>query len=302
MNDNIVSIIRRAYDLHVHIGPEIIPRKFTVATLAKKQQGKVAGMVLKNHFFSTTPFIAKVNTAPLQLFGSVVLNNFVGGLNADAIYAASTLSPARFIVWFPTVSAKQFLKNSTWEIASEWVNDTSFRSRKASTIAAVTVFASQGVLSKNCMAVLSAIKETDAILATGHISWQESMTLVQKANKMGIRNIIITHPIYQRIAMPIPMQKKLASYGAKIELCWSMWKIDDIPIASIAKEMKAVGVKNCILSSDSGQAFSPAPNVALKEFCVALMSEGITLNELKTMLITNPKKLLGICRKEVKNI
>ena len=296
MNDNISSIIKRAYDLHVHIGPEIIPRKYTVATLIKAQQGRLAGMALKNHFFSTTPFIAEVNTAPLQLFGSIVLNNFVGGLNADAIYAASTLSLTRFIVWFPTVSAKQFLTNSTWEIAPEWVNNTSFRSRKASTIAPVTVFASQGVLSKNCVAALNAIKETDAILATGHISWQESYALIRKANKMGIKNIIIPPPIYPRIAMPIAMQKKLASYGVKIELCWSMWKIDKIPIINIAAEIKAVGAKNCILSSDSGQAYSPAPSVALKEFCDALLQEGITKNDLITMLITNPKKLLGIAK------
>lgn len=294
MSDNISTIIKRAYDLHVHIGPEIIPRKYSVSTLIKNEQGNIAGMALKNHFFPTTPFIREVKPNRLQLFGSVTLNNFVGGLNADAVYAASTLADKRFIVWFPTVSAQKFLKESTWEIAPEWVQKKTFRSRKASTVKALTVFDAKNTLSKECIDVLKAIKETNAILATGHISWQESYALIRQANAMGIRTMIVTHPIYQRIAMPIVMQKKLAAMGAKIELCWSMWKIDNIPIANIAAEIKAVGTKNCILSSDSGQAYSLAPSVVLKEFCDALLKEGITTDELKIMLITNPKNILGI--------
>lgn len=301
MRDNITPIIKRAYDLHVHIGPEIIPRKYTVVTLIQKEQGNVAGMVLKNHFFATTPFMNDNKKSRLQLFGSVVLNNFVGGLNADAVYATSTLSKTRFIVWFPTVSAKKFLTESAWEIAPEWVNNSSFRSRKATSVTPITIFNAKGTISNETIAVLKAIKETDAILATGHISWQESYALIRKANKMGIRNMIITHPIYQRIATPIAMQKKLASMGAKIEFCWSMWKIDKISISNIAAEIKAVGAKNCILSSDSGQAYSKAPSVALKEFCETLLNEGITRDALIMMLITNPKKILGI-RREVKNI
>ena len=102
--------------------------------------------------------------------------------------------------------------------------------------------------------------------------------------------------------MPIAMQKKLSAMGAKIEPYWSMWKIDNITIANIATEIKAVSAKNCILSSDSGQAYSKSPSAALKEFGDALLQEGITKNELITMLITNPKKLLGIRRKEVKTM
>ena len=297
MKDNISSIIRRAYDLHVHIGPEIIPRKYTVPTLVKNQTEKLAGVALKNHFFPTTPFIASAAQSPFKLFGSIVLNNFVGGLNADAIYATSTLSDTRFIVWFPTVSAKQFLDNSVWEIAPEWVKKKSFQSRRANSVNPIQIFDASGRLSKSSIDVLRAIKETGSILATGHISWQESYALVSRASRMGIKNIIITHPIYQRIAMPIKMQKKLSTQGAKIELCWSMWKIDEIPITDIAAEIKAVGANNCIVSSDSGQAYSPPPSVALTQFCVALAECGITEKELVTMLVVNPKKLLGISKK-----
>lgn len=296
------KLIRRAFDLHVHIGPEMIPRKYTATSLIKSEQGTMAGMALKNHFFPTTPFIAGAPKTSLTLIGSVVLNNFVGGLNADVIYSTGTLSRTRFIVWFPTVNAKQFLDTSKWEIAPEWVRNSSIRSRASKTIKPITVWSAKRRLSKQCIEVLYAIKKTNAILATGHIAWQESYALVSRARRMGIKQIIITHPIYQRIAMPIAIQKNVAAQGCKIELCWSMWKIDNIPIATIAKEINAIGAKNCILSSDSGQIFSPAPSEALMEFCTALQAEGITQNNLTTMLITNPKILLGIDTKRRKEV
>ena len=109
---------------------------------------------------------------------------------------------------------------------------------------------------------------------------------------MGITKIIVTHPIYQRINMPVEVQKKLTALGAKIEQCYSMYSIDKIPVIKIARQIKEVGVKNCILSSDVGQLFSPSPSEALEIFGGLLQKEGITLTELQTMLVDNPKLLI----------
>lgn len=293
-NQSLINLIREAYDLHVHMGPEVIPRKYnTPEQLMQSLSGKVAGVALKNHFFSTVPIAAMIPAGKLKVVGSVVLNNFVGGLNPDAIYAASTLAKDPFIVWFPTVSAKQFLNNSTWEIAPEWVDkNAAFSARKANDIVGIRLLDENNKLTSASIAILRAIKQTDAILATGHISWQESRALIQKAATMGIKRMIVTHPIYQRIAMPISIQKELASFGAKIEQCWSMWKIDNIPMNTIAGQIKAIGATNCIISSDSGQSFSSPPNQALYNFCEKLLKEGVSLKELKTMCMANPKKLI----------
>ncbi len=288
----IINIVRQAIDLHVHIGPEIIPRKFMVQTLIQVEQGNIKGMALKNHFFSTVPFIAEQPISKLRLIGSVALNSFVGGLNPDAVYAASTLAKGPFIVWFPTVSAKQFLDNSDWEIAPEWIGNKMVDARRAKDLPGVTVFDKNNKLTIQTLDVLKAIKKTDAILATGHISWQEARALIRKANEMGIKRMIITHPIYQRIAMPIAVQKELVSLGAKVEQCFSMYSIDKISISDIAKEIKEVGPKNCILSSDVGQTFSSSPSKTLILFSKLLLKEGVTLSELKTMLVKNPTKLV----------
>lgn len=287
--DTIEKIIRQAIDIHIHIGPEIIPRKYTVSELIKAEAGKIGGMVLKNHFYPTTSFIRETkNKKNLKLFGSIVLNNFVGGLNKEAILATSYLSNDPFFVWFPTINANNFLKKSEYEIAPEWVNKKNFSARKASKITPVRL------LKKNVLKVLKAIKNCNSVLATGHISWIEAVDLINEAKQIGIKRIVITHPIYQRINMPIDKQVLLAKKGCYIEQCYSMYSIDKIPMRKIAQQIKAVGSKSVIVSSDVGQTFSPPPSEALRRFGRLLLKEGISYSELYQMMVINPKKLLSV--------
>lgn len=289
----IKKIIQRAIDIHVHIGPEIIPRKYTVESLIREEKNKLGGCVLKNHFYPTSAFISEVKQNSLQLFGGIVLNNFVGGLNAEAIYAASLLSDKPIVVWLPTVNAKNFLNKSVYEIAPEWVQSKKFIGRKAKNIQGISVIKNKKLI-KAARDVLQMIKSVDGILATGHISAQETEMVIKEAKKIGIKRMVITHPIYQRIAMNVVLQKRLAELGCFIEQSYSMHSIDKIAIKDIAKQMREVGYKSVILSSDVGQPFSPSPSVALTNFTKLLLNEGISLEELETMLVKNPRKLLGI--------
>src|SRR3989344_2007451 len=99
-------------------------------------------------------------------------------------------------------------------------------------------------------------------------------------------------PNYRKIDMPIEVQKELAGLGALMEQCISMYSIDKISIDKIAKQIREVGAKNCILSSDVGQTFSKSPSEALADFITLLEVEGITEDEIKIMLIHNPGRLV----------
>lgn len=287
-------IIRQAIDVHIHIGPEVIPRKYTAESFAVEESGKIGGAVLKNHFYSTQPFINEIkNIKGMKMFGGIVLNNAVGGINAETIYASSLLTNNPIVVWFPTINAENFLSKSEFEIAPEWTRKKNFFARKSKNIKPVKVTDGK-ILSKKIIEILQMIRKCNAVLATGHISWKESVILVNKAVEMGIKNIVITHPIYQKINMPISVQKMLAQKGCFIEQSYSMYSIDKIPIRKIAEQIKAIGSQNVILSSDVGQTFSPSPSKALLQFSTLLEKEGTSEKELFTMMVTNPKKLLRI--------
>lgn len=301
MRTSLSLLIKRAIDLHVHVGPEVIPRKYTAVTLAAAEQGKLAGAVLKNHFYPTVTTIAQDKQAECRLTPGLVLNNFVGGLNADAVYAMSLVADGPFVVWFPTVHAEQFLRSGEYEIAPEWVADKTLKLRPANQVKPVIV-SRNGQLVPQAKNVIKAVSQSNAVLATGHISWQESELVALEAKRQQVRAVIVTHPIYQRIAMPLPAQRRLTRLGCYMEHCFSMYALDGIPITEIVKQIKTLGARYCVLSSDVGQAFSPSPSQALAKFAQLLLAEGISMDELETMLVVNPRRILGIPEQTTYNI
>jgi hypothetical protein len=286
--NNLKNIIKQSIDMHMHIGPEIIPRKYNIKQLANEEVGNIGGFVLKNHFYPTTPFIRQLGgKKDLKIYGSVTLNNFVGGLNPEAITSTAMLTKDPIVVWLPTINAENFLAKSSFEIAPEWINRNEYNSRRAKNTKPVKISVNQ------LKEILIIIKKVNAVLATGHISWQETVKVVNIALELNLNRIIITHPIYQKIDMPINIQKELARMGCYIEHCYSMFSIDRIGICRIVEQIKGVGPDSIILSSDVGQTFSYKPSKALLDFARLLRKDGIKEDELFTMLVANPKKILS---------
>lgn len=289
--------MQQAIDLHIHIGPEIIPRKFTLPGLVDYEKGKLKGVAVKNHFFPTAAMTrSSVQDEFPFVVNSVVLNHYVGGFNPDIIQVSAELSEKPIIVWFPTLHAEKFLRSQKFEIPEEWIDPKmreKLKLRPAERIKALSIFDSDKKISKEVENVLYAIKENGAILATGHISWEESRELIKFAVKeIGIEKIIVTHPIYGKINMPIEAQKELTQLGAFTEHCYSMYSIDKIPMDKIAQQIKEVGASNCILSSDVGQTFSRSPSESLAEFISLLEKEKVTEDAIEEMLVRNPARLI----------
>lgn len=294
---NYQEIIRKTIDLHVHVGPEIIPRKFTVPELLRYESGKLKGIAVKNHFFPTIAMNIKETLAKEDPFiiNSVTLNTYIGGFNADIIRASAQLSSRPIIVWFPTIHAENGLKQQTEEIPAEWIGKQSkITLVSSSNISGLSVLDANNQIKPEVIEVLKAIKQYNAILATGHLSWQESRALIRYAiMELHIKKIIVTHPIYQKIKMPVPVQQELAKLGAYMEQCFSMYSIDHIPMQDIVEQITAIGAENCILSSDVGQIFSKSPSEALREFFTLLNKAGISEKELRLMAIENPDQIIA---------
>ncbi|MGH7241480.1 MAG: DUF6282 family protein [Candidatus Saccharimonadales bacterium] len=287
--NQITDIVRRSIDMHVHIGPEIIPRRYTAQTLLAEESGNLAGAVLKNHFYPTVPFA--VSNAQMNEYGAIVLNWSVGGLNPEAVRAMSLISPGKFVVWLPTIHAANFLEQSEFEIAPEWCSGVDMQPRLASEVAGIRVTDDAGVLSLEATAVVDAIAEAGAVLATGHVSVEETVAVARYARKKSVP-VVLTHPIYQRINMPVDTQQELASLGCYIEVCYSMYSIDGIALDRLAEQIQSIGPEQVILSSDVGQMKSVSPSEALVDFATLLVNRGIPVKWIEKMLVDNPKKLL----------
>src|SRR5260370_18747562 len=98
--------IRGAYDLQVHVAPDVIERRIDDIGLAREfLWPDLKGFVLKSHYFPTAERAKVVTRAVpgIQAFGAIVLNHAIGGLNPVAVELAGR-SGAK-IVWMPTVDA-----------------------------------------------------------------------------------------------------------------------------------------------------------------------------------------------------
>ena len=110
------ALVVGAFDLHVHIGPDVPPRRIDDVSLAHRcAELGLAGFALKSHYTSTAERAQVVSgvVPGVRVLGALTLNRAVGGMNALAVEIAAR-EGAR-IVWMPTVDSPA----ETPEIASQ---------------------------------------------------------------------------------------------------------------------------------------------------------------------------------------
>jgi len=87
--------------LHVHVAPDVPPRRIDDLTLARRfAELGLAGVALKSHYTSTAERAQVVSglVPDVELLGTLTLNQAVGGMNALAVEIAARevgASPAR---------------------------------------------------------------------------------------------------------------------------------------------------------------------------------------------------------------
>jgi len=276
-------------DFHAHSHPDSRPRSIDALALARlaKERG-MRGIILKNHFEPTgqIAYVVRKVVPGIEVFGGVVLNRAAGGINPAAVEEMAALE-GKFgrIVWMPTFESENYL-------------------RRAGSDAPFVRTSVNGKLIPEVGEVLGVIAKNDLILATGHISPDESLTLIRDARKAGVNRIIVTHAA--TLDMTIPQMKEAAQSGAYIEFVFNALFEANPPgkratagltgqsIKGYAAAMRAVGVDHCIISSDLGQVGNRLHPDGMLAFFTLLREQGFSEADVNQMAKTNPATLLGI--------
>jgi hypothetical protein len=277
---SIEQLMSGAIDLHVHCAPDpFTDRRVDALQLARQaSEAGMKGVVIKCHQFGTAPLASIVNKANGRtvLFGSLVLNSSVGGLNPDAVEAAAR-GGAR-IIWMPTVSS---------------IEDVKAKNEKNPGISLID---HAGKLEPELMPILAIIKKYGLILATGHISIPETYAVARCALEQKLK-VIITHPIARITGTSITLEqaRELAGWGAYIEFCFvaSMPPMRVSP-AAMAENIKAVGAEHCVLTTDLGQAYNPTPTEGFRMMLANMLRFEVSEKELESLVKVNPSKLLEL--------
>ena len=65
-------------------------------------------------------------------------------------------------------------------------------------------------------------------------------------------------------------------------------------LKEIAEQIKSIGSKRCIISSDLGQLKSPNPSDGIQKFTELLLKEGLSEKDIRIMGEVNPRELISI--------
>lgn len=277
------DLLRGAIDAHAHFGPDAHVGRCTdaLALVRACQEVGLRAVVLKSHE-QPTPLVAYTvaQCVPeVSVFGSVCLNDEIGGINPSAVDAAARIGAK--VVWFPTASA-----------AADRLH------RKGGTGGITILDGSQQRISSVTGEVLEIARQHDLVVASGHLSPRESLHLFREAAAMGLHRLVATHVSTSSrwFGLTIDDQRAFTATGALLEHCVNVFSplMLGLRPADMIEMIRSVGAEHCILSSDLGISNQPMPPTGLRAGLVQLLVAGLSEREAELLVKRNPGELLGL--------
>lgn len=293
------ALVRGAYDLHIHIDPDVIGRIVDDVTLAGRfAERGLSGFGLKSHYTSTAERARVVNrlSPDVRAIGTLTLNAAIGGLNPLAVEIAAR-EGAR-IVWLPTVDAvnEASARDREYPPGADvpmWVKLQQQLRDEGMEAPPVAVVDEEGRPLPALLAVLRVVARHGLVLATGHLGRDEIFTVVDAALDAGVRDVVVTHPEFTSQDLSIDDQVALAERGAILERCFTTPHTGKCSWEHVADGIRATGPGRNLLSTDLGQPKNPPVEDGLALFADRLLGAGFTEGEIRTMTVRQSRRLVG---------
>jgi hypothetical protein len=235
-------------DLHIHAAPSLLPRHGgdTQAVAAERELG-FSTVVLKSHEGST---VERAVIAGPGVYGGIVLNSAIGGANPDAVEIAARLGGR--VVWMPTVSARTHKAGASSPELSV---------HRGFELGLVDVV-DDGVLRSEWYDVLDVIAAHDLLLASGHLSADETVALFREARRHGVGRLMVNHPMMAFLRWNAEAAELLAGLGAHLELGILPDLLGDEDHASL-RLTGTYPASLLVFGGDLGHAHHAPPSVAV---------------------------------------
>lgn len=289
------DLLEGAYDLHVHSGPDVLPRKLDDLDMAQRVIASgMKGYAIKSHYYCTAEraqLVRKIYPR-CNAVGAVTLNSAVGGINPMAVEMAGR-SGAR-IVWFPTVDSAhemRHLAKTPPDKLPYWAKMKHLMDAEGVTSPTLCIL-QNGKLTDEALAVLEIMARFNMVLATGHLSKEEAFALVKAARERGVERIVITHVTFPTTFYSVEEQKEMLKYGAFMEHCYTTPATGKVSWDTVLGQIRAVGPAHMVLGTDLGQATGIFPDEGLVLFGEKLRENGFSEAAIRTMFVKNPAALV----------
>jgi Family of unknown function (DUF6282) len=291
------ELVAGAYDLHVHVMPDVFERKISDLELARRFADLgLGGFVLKSHYTMTAERAAVVSSVTgVNVLGSITLNWAVGGINPVAVDVCARVGGR--LVWMPTFDS--------WN-ESQSANNVSPVGRPPAWLGLKLELAAKGIAGDPIHVVdeagrvpdavrntLKVIAEHGLVLCTGHLSRDEVFALVPAAREEGVKTIVVTHPEFPSQRFGAADQATLAEAGCLLERCFGTPFQGRVSWEEMFANIRAAGIGSSLLSSDLGQVHNPPVEDGIALMADALLAGGFSEEEVSTMAVRNTRLVAG---------
>jgi microsomal dipeptidase-like Zn-dependent dipeptidase len=287
-----VSPAAGVIDMHVHPDPDVFGRALSDAELATVARRKgMRGIVIKNHVVPTADRAAIVMQAVpgIEVWGGIVLNKAVGGINPAAVEWMHRMSGGRGkVVWLPTFDSDKHVKTLVNKAGSG------------------LVVAPGGKTTPEMDEILKIIARENLVLATGHVHAEEVLAVTRRARELGVKNILVTHGLTNIPGLTMAQAREVTAQGAMIEICYLQFLTganaqydwmkhwEQVGTPQVLAAVKELGADSIVLSTDLGQQGMMMPPDGVENAIAALRRAGISQDDVDKMMKRNPAKLLGL--------
>lgn len=296
--ENYLHLIKGAYDLHIHSGPDLLPRKIDDLEMAERIKiSGMAGFSMQSHYFATGERAKIVNKLypDCHAVGTIVLNQYVGGINPAAVEVAARSETK--IVWFPTQDSSHarsdiFDSGKPLEKLPFWAKILMEMKEENKLPPSINIL-QDGKLIDSVYDVLDTIAKHNMMLVTGNISHPECFALVKEAHKRKVEKILIALVDHPSVNYTIEQQKELAGYGAYMEHCYNTWSSNKVDLAETINQIRTMGADRVVLSTDLGQKKNIFPDEGMLHFAAELSKAGFSHKDILKMTAHNSRNLIS---------
>jgi len=281
----IEGLITGSMDIHIHPGPDPFKARIgdQIDLAIDACKAGMRGILFKSHHVSTAataPLVQKVvnqwadehGRRRLDVFGGVVLNYCVGGLNPEAVIVNARLGGR--VVWPPNVDSSHYHK-------------------LIGIPGGIDILDENDKIVPEMREILALIAEGDLVLSMSCLAVKEVFYLIDEAQKMGVKRMNVIHPNHYSSLMTAEQMKIAAGKGAYIELtCGSLQRQSFFSWDAVMEAYKVVGCDKLIVASDNGIFDSFPPVAAFRHYVTGLLTRGIPDNDIEKMIKVNPSELL----------
>ncbi len=289
------GLLAGVIDMHLHTMPCLFDRPLDDIEAA--QQALAAGyrgLVLKSIYSPNADRVELVRRVVpgIELFGSIVLNHSVGGLNPEAVRAAIGFGAK--VIWLPTVHAQHHFDHFgaptyPWLAQREGT-------LPQTAVPGLTLLDAEGGLRPEVQEILLLARDAGLVTGTGHVSLPEVMATAHFARSIGYTKLVQTHVGWHATDWPLEDLKRLADLGTWFEFCVNpcMPNRQQQSPRKLSDTIRALGHARCIAATDLGQHDNAHPIEGFRMWLRILRTLGHTEAEIDLLARRNPASLLDL--------